>query len=387
MTDKPNTSEQFELPIPKIDIRAGWTSASNAYADTLCVGRHLAQKGLPELPASDDYATHGNAIHAALATRDPSKLEESQLQTYERCLEIESKAIAQFFGDEAADLMTIAEERFWVVIDSAEDGRKLKHSGQVDRIYRSRTKALLLEYKSLPGEHAAASSNEQLRDQTCLMAGALLVTNIGTVVVQPLVSMNPELCIYNADQIKAASALMFDRVRASNRVGGKRTAGEAQCNYCRAKGQCVPYQQFAAGQLPAMVEFVDSPVDTWTNEQCGVFLERVSTAEKWLENAKASIRSRIEKGELPGWKIGEGARKFEVTDMAELAGRCEALGIPNVELLKLCTPNKEALTKQVRTVTKTKGKGLTAEVDKLLNGIVGNERKKGSIERVPQLKQ
>ena len=387
MTNNSKTPEQFELPhMPaKPDPRLGWTSASNARADSLCAGRHRAQAGLSDLPSEDGYAEHGQAIHEALAKRDPAGLSEAALQTYERCLEIEDKAVKQFFGDEAADLMTIAEERYWVVLDVSLDDpakRKLSHSAQADRVYRSRTKALVVEYKTLPGDHPAASSNEQLRDQVCLVHGNLLVTTIGCVTVQPLVTMSPEICTYNAEQIKTATNLMFDRVRASNKAGALRAAGDIQCKYCRAKHQCAEYAVFVTAALPVMSSFVDSPLDTWTPEQCGVFLERYKTAEQWLEQAKLAIRRRIEAGELPGWQIGEGDRKFEVTDMSALAERCASLGIPNAELIGVCKPNKEGLTKLVRQVTSTKGKGLASQMDKLLDGVVGTERKQGSIERV-----
>lgn len=384
---------QFELVLPTPDVRGGWTSASNATADTLCEGRHQAQVGLPDLPREEGYAEHGTAIHEALATRDPSKLSEAALQTYERCLEIEEMAVKQFFTEEERqDLMTVAEERFWVELvrnPDKPDLGKLKHSGQVDRVYRSKTKALVLEYKTLPGEVASAASNEQLRDQVCLVSGNLMVTNIGAVVVQPLVTMKPELCAYNAEQIKAARAIMFDRVRASNRPGAKRAAGNVQCLYCKAKFQCKEYATFAAGQMPVMQSFIDAPVATWTAEQCGVFLERQKSAREWLDGALAQIRDRIERGELPGWKIGEGDRKFIVTDMTTLFNRSVQLGISEDEFMNLCTPNKEQLTKLVRKVTNTKGKALTQEVEKLLNGICADERKRGSIERVqqqPQLK-
>ncbi len=373
-----NKPEQFELPMPATDPREGWTSASNARADGLCVGRHYAQRGLPDLPRDeDDDASSGTKVHNALATRNPVALQENEHKTYDLCLEVEQVAVSQFFGTESDDLMTVAEERYWVVIDGT-----LKHSAQVDRVYRSKSKALIVEYKTLPGDHQVASSNEQARDGVCLVHGNLLVNLIGVVVIQPMITMKPEICTYNADQIKVATALMFDRVRASNALGGKRTAGDVQCKWCRAKHQCLEYEQFAAGQLPAMTTFVDSPVATWTPEQCGVFLERLDVANRWLKECKEAIRRRIEAGQLPGWKIGEGDRMSKVTDMLQLHQRCKALGIPDEEFLQLCSPNKESLTKLVRKATSTKGKGLLSEMDKLLEGICTEDRKKGSIERV-----
>jgi hypothetical protein len=383
MIENNHQDKELSVVAPTADERAGWTSASNATADGLCVGRHNAQRSLPELPSTPDEIEardNGLQIHAALASRDPAKLEESQLNTYERCLEIEEKAVKQFFGEEANDLMTVAEERFWVFIEN-----KYRHSAKVDRVYRSKTKALVLEYKTLPGDHATSSSNAQLRDQICLVHGNLLANEIGGLVVQPLVTMTPELVVFNAETLSSAITEMFARVTASN-LGSERTAGPIQCAFCRAKFLCPAYEKFTAESMPMMNTFVDSPVDLWTAEQCGVFLERCGMAEKWLDAAKFAIRRRIEAGLLPGWKIGEGDKNFKVTDMNELSIRIGALGISHVDFIKICHPNKEAVTKLVRAATKTKGKGLAAEVEKLFSGICADERKRGSIERVQQPK-
>ena len=53
--------------LPITTERRGATSASNAHADALCPGRHLAQRGLAE-PAERADAAHGRSIHEALRT-------------------------------------------------------------------------------------------------------------------------------------------------------------------------------------------------------------------------------------------------------------------------------------------------------------------------------
>jgi hypothetical protein len=52
--------------------RGEWTSASNALADRLCRGRHLAQRDLPELPGSDESES-GIVIHALWTGTGPPR--------------------------------------------------------------------------------------------------------------------------------------------------------------------------------------------------------------------------------------------------------------------------------------------------------------------------
>src|SRR5271163_4627569 len=78
--------------------RGLWTSASNAQNDKDCPGRHIAQRGIPEPPKSED-ASQGTLIHEALASGDPSKLNAAQADVYASCRTIEAKVVSTFFGE------------------------------------------------------------------------------------------------------------------------------------------------------------------------------------------------------------------------------------------------------------------------------------------------
>jgi len=75
------------------------------------------------------------------------------------------------------------EVRYWI---KWADG--LMHSGQIDSFHVLGKRALIVEYKMLPGEVPDSPRNLQLRDQAVLLKfNVPELEEIGTVVVQPLV--------------------------------------------------------------------------------------------------------------------------------------------------------------------------------------------------------
>ena len=169
------------------------TSASNAAADSLCPGRHLAQAQFPEEEKDRDSA-YGTRVHDALAAQNPTMLTAEQESIYESCNAIVEKVLPIFFGEEIKNMLAVPnrEKRYWI---KWADG--LQHSAQVDAVYRKGTKALIVEFKTLNGDQQESSRNAQLRDQAVLFDfNCPLLTEIGVVVVQPLVTHSPELCVY-----------------------------------------------------------------------------------------------------------------------------------------------------------------------------------------------
>src|ERR1043166_3714949 len=104
----------------------GGTSASNAAADAVCPGRHLAQRGLPEPPETDD-ARSGRIIHAALANSNDrgfmEKLTYEQRNLFDQCRDIEKRLVGQYFADmpslpDGKSQPTVfREQRYWVKLD------------------------------------------------------------------------------------------------------------------------------------------------------------------------------------------------------------------------------------------------------------------------------
>lgn len=374
------------MTAPNTDPRGGHTSASNALADKLCPGRHLAQKGLPE--EASVYAESGRKVHAALAALQlgdhhgnrplVDRLDGPERETYSACVDIQRKLVSQFFGDRIDGYREFHEERYWSRFKA--NGVEYQHSGQADFVGRVGMRALIIDYKTMPGEVAESPRNLQLRDLACLVRGTYVPTSeIAVAIVQPSVTSKPELCLYNKEELDRATREMFTRVMESNRPDNKRVAGEAQCKYCRAKSHCTVYQQWA-GQItpPAMLSLLGVPMVSWTPDQCAIAAEALAPAQKFLDDLKDMLKDRLSKqpGSVPGWELRPGAVRESIVNPQEVFNRFVKLGgtvenfMPCVDIGK--TKLKDALSK----VTGAKGKALLSAMDTIVAG--ATEQKQGA---------
>lgn len=368
----------IETAVEKVDERGGHTSASNAPADALCAGRHLAQKGLPDIETED--SSFGTQIHDALKLEDPSKLDGDQLSIYEGCQEITNRLIKEKFGINADKVEFVKEKRFWW---KSGDG-KLQHSGQVDLLVRYKDEALIVEYKTLPGEVEGAATNEQLRDQVAMASGSLKLNEIDVAVVQPLVTYNPTVCRYDRLSIARSQADMVARVRASNDPSSKRVAGVSQCKYCKARFTCKEYHNYVAVSTPVAVSSLAFPVRDWTPSQRALFCERMPVALKWIEECKHQIKKLLKENpeSVPGYKLGVGKTRKPINNVNELHTRFIANGGTTQQFLDCVSIGKGDMEKQVRAFTGLKGKGLLAKMEEMLAGITDEKQDEPSIEEV-----
>lgn len=222
------------------DPRQGHTSASGAQADSLCAGRHFAQRGLQSEQSAD--AASGSAVHAALATGDISKLNLRERETYDACKQIEARLINQFFGPTVEAVKIFQHQRYWIEFDgnTSEGLRCLKHSGEVDLCARLGERALVIDRKTLMGEYAESPRNMQLRDYAVLVRNEFVfIKEVGVAIVQPWVTHSPEICLYSEADLKLAEQQLFERVLASNDPNAKRVPGEVQCKHCKALTRCI----------------------------------------------------------------------------------------------------------------------------------------------------
>lgn len=371
--------------------RGSWTSASNALADSLCPGRHLAQRGIPDEPGK--YADTGRKIHAALAmgakhTNDSRPILESltleEQETFFACRELQQKVVLQYFVNIHPTYREFREQRYWARFKV--NGQGFEHSGQADFVGRQGTRALILDYKTLPGEVAQSPKNLQLRDLACLVAGNLIPTaEIAVAIIQPLVTREPVLCVYQKAELDRATKEMFDRVVRSNTLESERVAGEVQCKFCKARRSCVAYQKWA-GQIspPAMLGLFEVPMQSWTPEQFGRAAGALAPLEKLLGEIKTEIKARLERdpAAVAGWELKPGAIRETIINpqgvferFAKLGGNVEQF-MPAVELGK--AKLKEALAK----LTGAKGKTLENGMQTLLDGMTESKQTAPTLRRV-----
>jgi hypothetical protein len=363
--------------------RRGSTSASNAPADALCAGRHLAQKGLTEIGSKD--ATHGQVVHDSLRTGDTSKLSVDQRDTYDACIAVEQKLVNALFPELAASKAqpkVWREERLWVKIKGAGD-QLLEHSGKPDVVYRVGNKAAVFEYKTLSGEIPSSPLNLQLRDQAVLVHGNLLVPEVMVAVIQPLVTRSPEVCYYNAEDLQKSMQEMFARVVASNDPASQRVAGEVQCQYCLAKTKCPAYQKWAGAMVPNMASLLDVPIEAWSPAQRGYFMDRKGVAEKWLKDSTDAIKAgcKLDPDFCAGWTLKEGAKREKIIDPQGVFDRFHTLGGTIEQFMSCVEIGKTKLKEVLSTVTGARGKALEASVKTITDGLTESKQNEPSLER------
>lgn len=383
-------SEQMELKPeqanPAQDERKGGTSASSAPYDDLCPGRHLAQRNIPETKGDKD-ATFGTNVHNALAKNDPTGLDTQEENIFDACQEIEAKLIQQVFGPEANHIRSFREQRLWCKVKAAKGDERYLHSGKPDVVHRVGPTLLIIEYKALPGEHQSSPENLQLRDQAVLAARTYLAKEVLTAVVQPLITHSPELCRYDEVSINQAEEDMFKRVRASNDPKSPRIPGNSQCKFCRAAPACKEYTAYASAALPlALPQRPDWEVvmSEWTPEQKARVAESLPALKKLIKDAEASIKEslRADAQSVPGFLLEEGNTRTIVNDPEQLFTRFVELGGTLDQFMKCVSITKKELEAQLRAITKKKGKGLAAEIEKILEGIVDCKQNESSIGKV-----
>lgn len=377
----------------EINPRGKWTSASSAAADALCPGRHQAQAGIPE--SKSDDAAGGQAIHDALKAGDPSKLTLDQSDVYDSCKSIEQKLVTSFFGEKAT-VVSFREQRYWCnVIALGADNEALsqyQHSGQADVVYRSGTKALVIDYKTLQGDVEDSPKNLQLRDLACLVKGHfVLLDEIATVIIQPLVTHSPELCLYDVPDLKRAETEMFARVVASNAPGAPRKAGELQCKFCLAKSKCAQYSQWVGALIPTgtmepLVKHLvfQTAMELWTPSDCAVAASLLSPAGKALDEIKEFLKARLKAdiNSIPGWGLTAPGTREVINDPQACFDRFAALGGQLDKFMKGVSISKTKLKEAVHEVTGAKGMALDQQVKKLIEGIVEISPTQPSLKKV-----
>jgi len=356
------------------DERKGCTSASNAQADLFCPGRHLAQRGIPDQPPGDD-AAFGQAIHDALnveTSNSARELTNEQHSIFESCREIEKQKIVEFFGDNPEPKKIHREQRLWCRIPGGKElPGSFEHSAKPDLVVVQGHRGLIIEYKTLPGDVPASPSNLQLRDQAVLASRVLVLTEVGTAVVQPLVTHQSVITTYDQAALDRSELEMFERVRKSNDPDSKRVPGDIACKFCRATPICQEYAVWAHGLLPASPALPGVPVRDWTPEQRATFCDRRGAAAKWLDDCTEEMKSLLAKDptSIPGWELEPGNIREKVVQPQALYDRFVAAGGTLPQFMKCVGITKKDLEEQVRAVTKLKGKGLKDRLIEMLAGL------------------
>lgn len=250
------------------------TSADNALEDSLCAGRNLAQRGIPDHPATADSLTEQRILRALadsgnMANMKPP-LSASEREMFDKCRQIEKAIAGPFFGEgpfKSGEYRVFRQERLWLP-NSGKPGF-FAHWGEPHAVFRVGTKALVVQYKVLAGDVVDVSANRLLRDWTVLADLAVLVAGhyapldmVAVVIIEPLVTTSPEIVSYTLFDLEEAYKHMVARITVSNNPQSPRTPGEVQCKSCKAVGRCVENAAWMTAQKQAVLENAIQPGQT-----------------------------------------------------------------------------------------------------------------------------
>ena len=341
------------------DERQGWTSASNAEADSLCPGRHLISRGLPF--ESTPEATTGTRIHAWLAC-DDVQLSDEELEIAEG-LSGKANGVIDLWKNGKTLRGVHVEERLW-----HQSGR-FQHSGKPDAVFTINKRGLILDFKTGRNEVTPNHSNLQLRDLAVMAAMEYKLDEVAVAII-PAYGPVSEPCVYTQQDLAVALSQMEERITASNDPNSKRIPGEVQCKYCKAKGIC---PEFKAAQLPATTA-ADFPaaICNLDSEKLGQFLALVRLGD---DVATKEVRRRLDLGDVvPGWNIKPGRVTETIVNAQEVFNRFIAAGGTPEKFMDAVKITKAPLKSQLREVTQLKGKGLDQRFDDLISGCVDEKQ-------------
>ena len=370
---------------PTSDERLGLPSASSMEANSLCVGRHVAQQSVPAKPKTKKaaaYASGGTSVHKCLSLyflgkeeefkKAFAKLDSAQKETFESSKNIAENTLELWA--QGSDYTLIVEERMWAP-KRGKDG-KFSFSGQPDLVARAEIEGfyreMILDFKSLYGDHAVAPSNLQLRTLVALrwLRHPNEIVGISVGLVQPNVSKTVDLCYYDPEAMNMAVSQVWG-ISIDSIKGGKRTAGEKQCQYCTFKDDCDKYAKFVKKYAPAVVR--ELPVSVrWTPEQWRTFLSRQKEMRQWiaarLEEATAMFQENPEA--IPDFQLTpKGKVSTKITSLPKAFEQlCDT--ISRDAFFECCDGSVTKLSKAVAEVTKCSEAKASKFVEDRLAGII-----------------
>lgn len=339
--------------------------------------------GIPDKPTAD--SDFGTRVHAFLARElDYDDLTPAEADIAESCEKIEAEVVKQWrlrnqIPDDAVIRVERDSERMWLEIQ----GEK-QCSGLADVIHTWMRHALVLDFKTLPGDHKEAPDNLQLRCLAVLAGQRAMgwLVSCDVAIIQPLVTHTPMVCHYGVDDLIAAQKELRDILSAANAPDAPLVPGD-QCKFCRANAIC-PAVHKEVETLSALT--INASGLTVPDEDMARLLGKCGAATKMIASIKAECFRRAEADPATwracGFEIREGAGKRAVEDIATVSERLNARGVDWPKITAACAitiGNVEALT---RAATGEKGMGLKKTVDTILDGCVAIKKPKPSLKKI-----
>jgi hypothetical protein len=299
-----------------------------------------------------------------------------EIDRAQRAEEITQKILAVWAGDD--ETIGACEVRLWI-----HAGLKPAFSGQLDRLYSKNnfTEHLIIDYKTLYGDHLDAADNWQIKAQAALVFEAYpMAEYITAAIVQPEANKQPDVaCFIRDDLIRFRGQLAMDLNNAHD-ANPHFKAGK-WCQYCKALAIC-PVQKLEL----AKVESVTINSDAWAvmpaEDKVRLF-DACERADDFIKAVKKRIKDEVIAGNDFGgqFRLRPGRKTQEITDVAGAFQRLSG-DLTVIDFNKACSASRPGLVDAMRAAKQITKKEAEASIETLLEGLIEVKQSAPSLERV-----
>ncbi len=355
------------------DEREGLPSASGIETIKLCPGSFNYKKLFPRVESGD--ANEGTIRHdlieqvivGDLAIDDIT--DQQQHECTSRALMI-LKKIEKEIGVGTFDTQWL-EKRVWL-----NHGEDKLYSAKYDllRCYRTGDSYvhLLVDWKTLYGDHTPAQNNIQLLAQAmAVYRNSSEVSKIYCALAEPFPTPTYSLVEYSPDRLDELESMLREVVGKANDPDAPRQPGLKQCKYCDGLAYCPEVKEEIEKASAVKAEETD----------LATALELAVLADKWATAVKSRARGSLnDGGEIEGWKLRSSGSVKSIKDADACAKAImETNQLDWTELLSASSISWSKLIKAWQTKRQISRKEAIEELLKVLDGVVHETPKSPSL--------
>jgi hypothetical protein len=353
----------------------------------------------PQVEEETTEADHGNEVHAILA----GELDEDKAST-------EALVMADWCDDHVSSLLSewgrdvdhwLSEKRYGLtrlggVVEVTESTKAdVIFTGQFDRLYISGPHGLLIDFKSLRGDHASAIENPQLMSLAVLVAKKHKLETVRVALVQPLKG-KPTTADFAGHGLKLAESWLLAALDAEMEAGPDDRRAGKWCQYCKARFGCRTFQDSAIREVEVIEPATIAGLDAETQRKAmwaralDLPAARLAAAMNGLQMVKryvatiegvAKARAENDPDFQQFFTLREKKGKRSIMDVTKVFNACAEHGVTADDFTNHCSIGLGDVKELLRNATHAKGKALDKLHDEVLTGAV--ETGKGSTELVP----
>jgi hypothetical protein len=369
------------------DEREGLPSASGIEQMKLCPGSFNYQKLFPSTSGSD--ANEGTLRHdlieqVILGTLAHDEIEDdAQRDCVGRALEI-LKRVELDIGQKVFQ----AEQHFenqWLE-------KRIWFNENEDKLYSAKYDLLrqydgdvylLVDWKTLYGDHTEAQNNIQLLAQAlAVYQNTEGMKRIFCALVEPFPYPSYSLVEYSTDRLEELKELVSNIISTANSETAEKVVGLKQCKFCNGLAHCEEVATTIQEESLCGEKGLDETSLPWA-------LEIAILAEKWASAVKSRAKKHLSDGdEIEGWKLRSSGNVKSISDANLCAERImDTNQLKWEELLKASSISMSKLVKvwtekRNENGANLKRKDAVEELEQILEGVITEKPKAEALSRV-----